>query len=238
MKILIALPAYNEEFILTDSVKKIIDFCFNNLVNDQFVIVIANNNSTDKTGQIADNLSLSYSNVEHLFIGQKGKGLAIASAWSKYDADLYCFMDADLATDLSALIIAIKQIKSGLDLVIGSRFHKQSQVTRSWQRKFISQCYRWFFKILFLLKINDFPCGFKVVTRNVRDSLLSEIENQEFFWDTELLVLANKQGFKILEIPVIWSAVDNNNRQSKVNIFSTSLNYLKQSILLKVRLLR
>jgi len=67
---------------------------------------------------------------------------------------------------------------------------------------------------------------------------LSEIENQEFFWDTELLVLANKQGFKILEIPVIWSAVDNNNRQSKVNIFSTSLNYLKQSILLKVRLLR
>lgn len=238
MGLLIVLPVYNEEFILAENIKKVVDFCRFNLADIECLIVVANNNSTDKTSQIADNLSLVYSNVEHLFIDQKGKGLAIASAWGKYDVDWYCFMDADLATDLSALLVAIKHIKSGADLVIGSRFHKQSQVIRSKKRKFISQCYRWFFKVLFYLKINDFPCGFKIVNRKVRDSVLSQVLNQGFFWDTEMIVLAHKNGFNIEEIPVIWSESSDNNRKSHVNIISTSLNYIKQSILLKIRLFK
>lgn len=238
MKILIVLPVYNEEFILVKNVQSVLDFCLHNLAGDQFTIVIANNNSTDQTAKIADELSSSSPNIEHLFINQKGKGLAISSAWQKYEADLYCFMDADLATDLSALVEAIREIRLGADVVIGSRFHKKSQVQRSWVRKFISQCYRLFFKTLFKLKINDFPCGFKVITRRVRDSILSQVLNQGFFWDTEMVVLADRNNFKIVEIRVIWCDHVDNNRKSHVNIIGTSLNYIKQSILLRIRIIK
>ncbi len=236
MKILIALPVYNEEIILAKNVQTVLGFCRSNLVNDDFIIIIANNNSTDQTAKIADELSLQNQELKHLFINQKGKGLAISSAWQKYEADLYCFMDADLATDLSALLEATRAIQLGVDLAIGSRFHPQSQVERSWQRRFVSQCYRLFFKTLFNLKINDFPCGFKMITRQVRDQVLQNILNKGFFWDTEMLVLADKQNFKIVEIPVIWREKNDQNRKSHVSIIKTSLSYIKESILLKIRL--
>lgn len=237
MKIIIALPVYNEEIILAQNVQTVLDFCRSNLANDDFTIIIANNNSTDQTAKIADELSLQNQRVKHLFVDQKGKGLAIALAWQKYEADLYCFMDADLATDLSALPEAIRTIKSGADLAIGSRFHPQSQVARSWLRHFVSQCYRLFFKTLFNLKINDFPCGFKVITCQVCDMILLDILNKGFFWDTEMLVLADKQNFKIVEIPVIWCEQNDKNRKSHVSIIKTSLSYIKESILLKIRLI-
>lgn len=236
MKILIVLPVYNEESILTKNVNQVVGFCVSNLVGHDFTVVIANNNSTDQTGQIAQELSLQNPQVEHLFIDQKGKGLAIASAWQKYEADLYCFMDADLATDLSALIEVLKQIQLGNDIVIGSRFHEESRVERSWARRFISNCYRLFFKTLFKISINDFPCGFKIITKQVRDRVLKDTQNKGFFWDTEMLVIANNCGFKIVEIPIIWREFSDNNRKSQVNIIKTSLNYIKQSILLKIRL--
>lgn len=239
MKIVIAIPAYNEALILEKNIKKLLDFCSADFLKaDDVVIVIANNNSSDNTSSIADSLASLYPTVEHIFIPQKGKGLAISTAWNKYEADLYCFMDADLATDLSALGEAIIQIQTGADIVIGSRFHKLSQVQRSGLRKFISQCYRLFFKTLFKIKVNDFPCGFKIITKKVRVEILKDIVSTGFFWDTEMLVLANQKGFKIVEIPVIWRELADNNRISQVNIVKTSLNYIKESLALKIRLLK
>ena len=131
MKIILAIPVYNEEAVLADKIQTLWDFCSKNLSADEVVIVIANNNSTDGTAQIAEQLSATNPAIKHLFIPQKGKGLAIASAWRKYWADLYVFMDADLSTDLSALPLALEEIKLGADVVIGSRFHSQSRVERS-----------------------------------------------------------------------------------------------------------
>ncbi|MDO8669471.1 MAG: glycosyltransferase [Candidatus Buchananbacteria bacterium] len=236
MKVLIALPVYNEEFILAQNVQVVLDFCQKNLIGDDFIIVIANNNSTDQTAQIAHQLSSQNQKIEYLFIPQKGKGLAIASAWLKYEADLYCFMDIDLATDLSALPRAIDKIKAGADLVIGSRFHPKSQVKRSYFRRFVSYSYKLFFKSLFNLQINDFPCGFKIISRQARDLILPNILNTGFFWDTEMLVLADRQGLSIVEIPIIWQEFLSENRKSRVNIAKTSLSYIKESIKLKIRL--
>jgi len=237
MKIVIAIPAYNEALILKRSIKKLFQFCADHLNEiESVIIVIANNNSTDETEVIANILAEKYDAVEHIFIPQKGKGLAVATVWQKYEADLYVFMDADLATDLSAWPEALAQIEAGAEVVVGSRFHKKSLVQRSWQRRLISQGYRWFFKTFFWLKINDFPCGFKMVTRPVRNQVVPEILNRGFFWDTELLVLAHKHGFKIVEIPVIWSEFAIDGRKSQVNLIPTSLNYIKESIKLRWRL--
>ena len=238
MKIILAIPVYNEEAVLADKIQTLWDFCSKNLSADEVVIVIANNNSTDGTAQVAEKLSAANPAIKHLFIPQKGKGMAIASAWKNYEADIYGFMDADLSTDLSALPLAIGEIKKESDLVIASRFHKESIVERSLLRQIFSQGYRWFFKILFLMKLNDFPCGFKVANRKVRDMALEKISETGFFWDTEMLVLADKAGFKIKEIPITWRECHDPNRLSHVNILKTSLNYIKQSFRLRWRLLK
>lgn len=236
MRIVLAIPAYNEEAVLAKNIRQLWDFCLNNLSADEIIIVIADNNSTDSTAQIAQELAAANPAIKHLFIPQRGKGLAIASAWRQYEADIYGFMDADLSTDLSALLSAVAEIKSGSDVVIGSRFHQESKVERSLLRRFISQGYRWFFKTLFLMKLNDFPCGFKMVSKKVRDSVPKDILDTGFFWDTELLVLADRRGFKIKEIPITWREYRDPNRVSHINIFKTSLNYIKQSFRLRWRL--
>ena len=206
----IIIPVYNEEAILAKNIKTLWDFCFKNFIDSEVVIIIADNNSTDRTAQIADELAAANPAIKHLFIPQKGKGLAIALAWRAEEADVYGFMDADLSTDLLALPLALREIKKGLsgqagaDIVIGSRFHQESMVARSLLRRFVSQGFRWFFKILFFIKLNDFPCGFKVINKEVRDNVPKNILDTGFFWDTELLVLADKQSFKIKEIPVFW----------------------------------
>lgn len=235
MKILIAVPTYNEELVLEKNIKKLFDFCSLNLQDSEFVIVIANNNSTDATGAIADNLAERYQEVKHITINQKGKGLAVATAFNQYEADSYIFMDADLSTELSAVTSLIQGLEAGADVVVGSRFHKDSVVKRSVMRKFVSWCYRLFFKSLFRLEINDFPCGFKAINRTVRDKIVPNVQDTEFFWDTELLVLADKQGLTIKEIPINWSEVGEFGRKSKVNVVKTSFDYIKKSLLLRSR---
>jgi len=217
-------------------VMKVLNFCLANLKDIEFVIVIVDNNSIDQTGAICKKLSMEHREIEYIFVSTPGKGIAISSAWQKYDADYYCFMDADLATNLLALPVAILKAKQGFDVVVGSRFHKQSKVERSVFRGVISQCYRVFVKVLFNLKINDIPCGFKLVSRGVRDGVLSEILDKSWFWDTEMLVLADKKGFSMAEVPVVWSEFVDVGRESKVNILATARDYLIKSILLKKRI--
>ncbi|MFA6410031.1 MAG: glycosyltransferase [Candidatus Buchananbacteria bacterium] len=235
MKIIIAVPAYNEEAILEASINKLVDFCQKNLTID-YQIIIADNNSTDQTAVLAKNLAEKFNVVKYLFVDKKGKGIAIQTAWLAQAADLYCFMDADLATDLQALPLAINEIKAGSDMVIGSRFHPQSQVDRLAIRKFTSHCYRLVLKIILGLKINDAPCGFKVITEKVKTKILPQIKNQEWFFDSELAILAEKNGFKIKEIPVVWRDPREGQDKSRVNVLALGLAYFSQVINLKKRI--
>ncbi len=235
MKILIALPAYNEESILEKSVLKLLVFCQQNL-RDDWQIIIADNNSEDGTAMIAKNLATKFSAVKYLFVSQKGKGIAIKTAWQQETADVYCFMDADLATDLAALPQLISGIGEGNDLVIGSRFHPKSKVTRSPGRKLTSQAYRLILKIILSLKINDAPCGFKAVNQKVKENLLDLIKNQEWFFDSELVVLAEKKGYKIKEIPISWQDPREGTDKSRVNILTLSWDYFKEVLALRKRI--
>jgi len=235
MKVLIAIPAYNEAKIIAANVGKVSDFCRQSLADD-WQVVIANNQSTDSTKAIAEKLAAGHQNIRCLNVAQKGKGAAIRAAWQAFDADIYCFMDADLATDLSALPDLIAGIKAGNDLVIGDRFNPRSRVRRGWFRRLTSNVYRRVLKILLAMKINDAPCGFKAINQRVKDQVLPQVENSGWFFDSELVVLAEHQGFKVQQVPVIWSEPREAEDKSRVKIFSLAANYFRLAWVLRKRL--
>lgn len=230
----ITIPVYNEEKILERSVLKLRDFCEKNLQNYDWKIVIADNNSTDQTAEIAKKLEKESANkVFYKFIPQKGKGLAIRESWRDFDADFYVFMDADLATDLTALPVLIKELEDGNDLVIGSRFIKGSSAKRPMVRKITSKVFSIITRLKFGLKIKDYPCGFKGADKNVINKILPLVENNAFFFDTELVIRSAANGMKIKEIPVIWRDRDKTESKSRVNVLKVTKEYLRELSKLK-----
>ena len=229
-KILVAIPAYNEEKILKKNILQINQFMQDNFNIEDFLIVIADNNSQDQTALIAKEITGHYKNIDYIFVGQQGKGMAIKTAWENYinSYDIFIFMDADLATDLSAVPALVAGIKQGNDLVIGSRYLKDSQVERQLLRRLFSFTYRLFLKLFLNTKIKDFPCGFKAVKKEVVQKIMPQIKNLAWFFDTELLYLAEKAGYKIKEIPVKWQEPRTKDDKSRVKLAHVSWQYLKE----------
>lgn len=229
LKALIAIPAYNEESIINQTAIALSDFCENNLKNYDWKIVIADNNSTDRTAEIAKKLEEeSADKIIYKFIPQKGKGLAIRESWKSFEADIYIFMDADLASDLSSLPVLIKEIENGCDLVIGSRFAKGSSAKRPLVRKITSKIFSLITRLMFGLKIKDYPCGFKGANKNVIKNVLPMVKNNQFFFDTELVIRSAKKGLKMKEIPVIWQDRDRNKSKSRISILKVTREYLRE----------
>ncbi|MDX9893619.1 MAG: glycosyltransferase [Patescibacteria group bacterium] len=235
MKILIVLPALNEEKIIAANVKKLVDFCRQNL-GLGWQIVIADNQSTDRTAELASQMVNYYPNVSYLNVSKRGKGAAIRAGWNHSRADIYCFMDADLATDLSALLELIVAFTQGADLVIGNRFHPHSRVKRSWLRKIFSFGYRFVLKLFLGLKIKDAPCGFKAISQDIKDNVLTLVEDDQWFFDSELLIWANKLGYRIKDIPVIWHDPREGLDKTRVKPVSLSLAYFRQVLLIRKHL--
>lgn len=231
--VLITLPTYNEEEIIKENSLKVLEFCQKNL-KQGFKILIADNGSTDRTLEIAKELSADYKEIDYFHLKEKGRGRALKEAW-KNDFDVFIYMDADLSTNLKFLLLLIEEIKNGNDIVVGSRFLKGSKIERGFLREISSRFYNFLLKLFFNLKIKDAQCGFKAVNKKVVKNLLPKVENNGFFFDSELLIRAEKENYKIKEIPIEWKEAK---RKSKVNILKTTLNYLKEIIKLKIRLLR
>lgn len=227
MRILIAIPAYNEEKIIEPNLKIVYAWCLANLKGHEWKIVVADNNSKDATAQKITNLIKLYPNISYLFVSQKGKGGAIRAAWEKYDADIYIFMDADLSTDLTTLPELIASIYRGCDIAYGSRIHKDSQVSRTFFRKCVSFFYRLVLKIILCTKIQDAPCGFKAINNRIKKEVLPRVKNNEWFFDSELLILSEKLGYRTCAAPVVWRD-KKEERQSHVKIFSLAREYLRE----------
>lgn len=237
MKINIAIPCYNEEKILKDNTLKIFDFADKNITDDDWQIIISDNNSTDRTGKIGREIAGKYSRINYLFVPEKGKGIAIRTAWQKYEAEIYIFMDADLATDLEALPNLISAIKKeNFNMAVGSRFHKNSSVERSFARKLVSKSYRFVKKIIIKSKIADAPCGFKAIDRKTFSEVLPLTKNNGWFFDSELLIITESKNLKIKEIPVKWEDLREGSDKSKVKVLSLGMEYLKNILELKNRL--
>lgn len=233
MFINITIPTYNEENILEKSISELFEFCQENLRGYNWKIIIADNKSLDKTGEIGRRLAKN-SEIEYLFVNQKGKGRAIREAWQKYRGDIYFFMDADLATDLEALprFLSLME-REDHDIVIGSRAINGAEVKRGFPRKIISWFLGLILRLIFNSSIKDHPCGFKAINRKAADALLPLVKNNEWFFDTELLLWAKKKNFKIKELPVKWQ--EKVDRKSSVGIFGVIVAYLKEMVRLKRR---
>ena len=200
----VVIPVYNEEKALPDSVDKLRDFLSQNL-NHKWHIVIADNASKDKTWEIAQSLAKKYPDVMPIHIDQKGRGRALRKVWLESEADIVSYMDVDLSTGLEAFPKLVQAIIDGSDIAIGSRLKRGAKTTRGLKREFTSRCYNLIIKVMFFTSLSDAQCGFKAVNRDCAQKILPLTKNNEWFFDTELLLLATKNGYKIKEIPVTWA---------------------------------
>ena len=219
----IVVPVYNEAAGLEHSIRRLHRF-----LSDGFPfswrIVIADNASVDATPDIARRLALTLPSVRHLRLEQKGRGRALRAAWSASAAKVVTYMDVDLSTDLRGLLPLVAPLMSGhSDLAIGTRLAHSSRVVRGPKREFISRGYNRILRTVLRAKFSDAQCGFKAVRRDVLDPLMGDVRDQGWFFDTELLVLAQRRGLRIHEVPVDW--VDD--PDSRVDIVSTAITDLK-----------
>jgi glycosyltransferase involved in cell wall biosynthesis len=204
MLVNVTIPVYNEEKILPSSIATLHAFLAGHCRFD-WEIVIANNASIDATQKVACDLAGQHQGVSVCHLDKKGRGRALAKVWSTSRADYLSYMDVDLSTNLYAFPPLMEAlISGGFDIGIGSRLLKGSTTRRSLKRESISRCYNWLVKGFFLTHFSDAQCGFKAITRKAADALLPKIEDTGWFFDTELLVLAEKCGYQIFDLPVSW----------------------------------
>jgi glycosyltransferase involved in cell wall biosynthesis len=199
----IVIPVYNEERALPKSIRKLTGFLKAHL-NNPWRIVIADNASIDSTHSVSEELCREYPGVEYLYLPQKGRGRALRAAWMASTADVVSYMDVDLSTDPTHFPQLIKELELGYHVAVGSRLSKESQVTRSFKREFISRSYNLMIKSLFFTSFPDAQCGFKALTRQAAQAIVPRIQNNNWFFDTELLIIAAKGGYRIKSVPVSW----------------------------------
>jgi len=219
----VVIPVLNEAHVLAKSVAKVRQ-SLPGLIPCRWRIVIVDNGSTDGTLDVAHQLEKEYPDVALLHLEQRGRGRALRYAWTKSPADVVCYMDVDLSTELEALPRALRAIlEEGYDVAIGSRLMRGSRTRRCWRREIISRGYNLLLKLLLNVGFSDAQCGFKVVTREVVDRVVPQVKDQSWFFDTELLVLSERQGYRIKDIPVVWNEDDD----SRVKVLGTAWDDLK-----------
>jgi putative flippase GtrA len=219
----VVVPVYNEAHDLEPSVRRLRSYLDTAFPFDA-VITIADNASTDDTWTIAKRLSVEIGGVQALHLEAKGRGRALRAAWSASNADVVAYMDVDLSTDLDALLPLVAPLLSGhSDVAIGSRLARGSRVVRGPKRELISRIYNVVLRLVLHNRFSDAQCGFKALRIATARALLPAVLDNEWFFDTELLVLAERNGLRIHEVPVDWS----DDPDSRVNIAKTALADLK-----------
>ncbi len=217
------IPVHNEERILVASVRELHDFMLTRLAVP-FRLTIAENASTDRTLALARELESELPEVRALHLERKGRGGALREAWTDSDADVLAYVDVDLSTDLSALPQLLAPLLAGTaDVAIGTRLAPGARVTRSRKRELISRAYNIVLRLALQVGFSDAQCGFKAGRRAVIQPLLDGVRDDGWFFDTELLYLAQRGRLSIHEVPVTWVE----DRDSRVAIVRTALEDLR-----------
>jgi putative flippase GtrA len=219
----VVVPVFNEEATLEPGIRRLHGF-----LRAEFPftwrIVIADNASTDGTPAVAARLAATVPGVDSLRLERKGRGRALRAAWSASSARVVCYMDVDLSTDLRALLPLVAPLLSGhSDLAIGTRLAHGARVVRGPKRELISRSYNTLLHTTLRARFSDAQCGFKAVRADVLETLLPDVRDDGWFFDTELLVLAQRRGLRIHEVPVDW--VDD--PDSRVAIVRTAIDDLR-----------
>jgi len=214
----IVVPVHNEQGDLARSVQRLHGYLV-----EQFpfraVVTIADNGSTDRTWQIARSLAACLPDVRLVRIAQPGRGRALAQVWRSSEAEVLAYMDVDLSTDLNALLPLVAPLLSGhSDVAIGTRLSRGARVLRGPKRELISRGYNLLLHATLGTGFSDAQCGFKAIRRDAARLLLPSVVDTGWFFDTELLVLAERAGLRIYEVPVDWT----DDPDSRVDILATA----------------
>ncbi len=219
----VVVPVYNEQDDLAPSVARLQAYLTENLPFT-FRVTIADNASDDQTWPIAQGLAESLPGVRAVHIDSKGRGRALREVWQESDAGVLAYMDVDLSTDLAAVLPLVAPLVSGhSDLSIGTRLARSSLVVRGAKREIISRCYNLLLRAALGARFSDAQCGFKAIRADRARELLPLVEDTGWFFDTELLVLAERSGLRIHEVPVDWR----DDPDSRVEIAATAFADLK-----------
>lgn len=213
----VVIPVLNEAHVVAKGVATVRQFLGQNLPC-KWRVVVVDNGSTDGTDNVARQLVAEYADVGFLQLAQRGRGRALRHAWMQSTADIVGYMDVDLSTELAAVPRAVQVLSEGYDIAIGSRLMRESQTRRKFKREFISQVYNIFVRAVLGTRFSDAQCGFKFLTREAVEKIVPQIRDQSWFFDTEMLVLAEKQGYRIRDLPVVWIEDDD----SRVKIVQTA----------------
>jgi putative flippase GtrA len=229
----VVIPVHNEEAQLAASVRRVLAAL--EQLPWTFRVTIADNASTDGTSVIARRLSHEHPEVRVEHLAEKGRGRALKQAWGRSDSDVLVYMDVDLSTDLDALLPLVAPLISGhSDLAIGSRLTSSSRVERGLKRELISRGYNLILRRALQVGFSDAQCGFKAIRRDAARELLPLVHDQQWFFDTELLTVAERAGLRIHEVPVDW--VDD--PDSRVDVLQTALEDLRGVVRLGTSLAR
>jgi glycosyltransferase involved in cell wall biosynthesis len=222
----VVIPVFNEEAALAASVNKLCDYLTAHCPYP-WVVTITDNASTDRTLEVAERLAAERPGVRVRHLEEKGRGRALRAAWSASASDVVAYMDVDLSTDLDAFLPLVVPLLSGhSDVAIGSRLAPGATVARGPKREFISRSYNALLRALFATQVKDMQCGFKAVRRDVALALLPAIEDEGWFFDTELLLLAERNGLRIHQVPVDWT----DDPDSRVDVTRTALDDLRGAL--------
>jgi glycosyltransferase involved in cell wall biosynthesis len=217
----IVIPVFNESRILPATIGTLVAFLSHSCPYD-WRVLIADNASTDETPAVVRDLERRHDRVRGVRIESKGRGIALRNTWTGSGAAWHVYMDADLSTGLDALGPLLQRLADGYDIAAGSRHVPHAVLTRSLRRDVLSRMYNVLLRALFRTSLSDAQCGFKAVTRRVVTELVPHVKSNKWFFDTELLVMAERAGYRVAEVPVRWVE----DRDSRVNIPQTVIEYL------------
>ncbi len=226
MKINITVPVWNEAKILPVSIPYLIDHLTAHLKSYEWFVVIADNNSDDSTGTVANTLAEKYPNVFYIHTAMKGRGYALKHSWLKFPAEFYGYIDADMDIHPSALSSALNELKKGYDISIGSRLHPGSTINRSWYRNFLTTVSTALVHVMFPSMPADVQCGVKMLRQNVVDNIVPSLSEKGWCFDAELLLRSKKLGFNIAEVPINLKTKRLGPRDSTVSLGADSLKFL------------
>jgi glycosyltransferase involved in cell wall biosynthesis len=228
------IPVYNEDRDLEPNILTLHKFLTANLAAWDWSIIIADNASTDNTSEIGARLASTLPRVRYYRLDRKGRGLALRTTWMESNADFVSYMDVDLSTNLKAVPQMMALFENGSDVVLGSRLIAGANITRCWYREIISRGWNFLVGAIFNTRFSDAQCGFKGLRREAKEIIVPQLEDTKWFFDTELLVVAEKQGFQMNEIAVEWIE----DLGSTVQVLRTIIDDLGAMARLKTELLR
>ncbi|MBI4028835.1 MAG: glycosyltransferase [Candidatus Blackburnbacteria bacterium] len=202
----VSVPVYNEEKDLPRTIPILYKYLSDNFkAYDWRLYILDNGPSKDKTGEVSKTLAKKYKNLEYVLIPRPGRGNALKEMWLQSKADVSVYMDVDLSSDLNFLPQLVEALFEGADIAIGSRLKRGAYVYgRTPLREVMSRGYNILIKTFFWTSFYDAQCGFKGIRREAAKKLLPLVEDKAWFFDSELLILADKSGHKIREIPIVW----------------------------------